>query len=684
MPRKSKEQRMAELHATAMQQFEASFNATKEDRERALQARRFVNIRGAQWEWDEQNDFQNKQKMEIDLVYRAVNKIRNEYRKNRIGAKFLPKDGSEADALADAVAGRYRADTMDSRGREARTMAFDSAVEGGFGGMRLRAEYEDDERQRICLEPINDAEASLFFDVNAKAKDKSDAYHAFHVQPWTREAYVAEWGEDGATWPQELRQRYTYQWYGAGNDLVMVAEYFVKEDPDVTYRVWENAVTEEREEFLESEVDDADIAALEAQGFVEVESRIEDGCRVLKYVMNGAKVLEGPEVIPGECIPLVPQYGHRTVINHVERFFGRVSKSIDLQILLNLQVSKVAATAATSVDRTPIFLAEQIAPYGLQWSEAHKTNPAYLQIASITDMSGNIQPTGPVGYLDPPPVNPATGALIDITAQFMADQMGNQANAEAAGPQVSGYAMELAQGQIDLQSFGYMDNAADAERRVAEIYQGMAAVLYAANAPGNAGRKLKTMSEDMQRGQVELGKKVLDAKTGKIEAEIDFSRARFDVEVDVGPASSSRRRAMVRTLSEIMERTDDPEARLVLNLTAIMNSDEEGMSDIRQWARKKLVALGVEQPNKEEAAQMAAAQGEQAPDPQAELAGAMAQEAQAKAAKAVADTALAEARTQETQAKTAATLAGIPIEQQRAALATAQAIMNAEGPNDLG
>lgn len=50
----------------------------------------------------------------------------------------------------------------------------------------------------------------------------------------------------------------------------------------------------------------------------------------------------------------------------------------------------------------------------------------------------------------------------------------------------------------------------------------------------------------------------------------------------------------------------------------------------------------------------------------------------------MADTALAEARTQETQAQTAKTLASIPIDQQRAALATAQAIMNAEGQNDLG
>ena len=66
MPRKSKEQRNAEIHALALARFDESFEATRVDRENALMARRFVNIRGAQWDWDDQKQFQNRMRMEID------------------------------------------------------------------------------------------------------------------------------------------------------------------------------------------------------------------------------------------------------------------------------------------------------------------------------------------------------------------------------------------------------------------------------------------------------------------------------------------------------------------------------------------------------------------------------------------------------------------------------------------
>jgi hypothetical protein len=171
---------------------------------------------------------------------------------------------------------------------------------------------------------------------------------------------------------------------------------------------------------------------------------------------------------------------------------------------------------------------------------------------------------------------------------------------------------------------------------------------------------------------------VLNPKTGGIESEIDFSRARFDVEVDVGPTSASRRMSIVRTMSSLMGQTQDPETNLVIGYKTLENLEAEGMQDVRDWARRKLLGLGVAKPTKEEQAEIdaaAAAAGEQQPDPNAVLAGAMAQEAQAKAAKAVADTAKAEAQTQLTQAQTAETLAGIPIAQQRSALETAQAIM---------
>lgn len=669
MPRKTKAQRLAAIHALALQQFDDSFTASQTHRENAAMARRFVNIRGAQWEWDDAKQFQNRMRMEIDHVSGAVTRIKNEYRKSRIQATFLPKDGSDADTLADACAGRFRADTCDARGREARDMAFDSAVEGGFGGVRLRAEYEHGEQQRICLEPINDAEATLFFDANAKLKDKSDAEHGFLITPWTKRAFVAKYGEECASWPQQLAGSFTFPWFGNGADLVYVCEYFLKEDRTDKYRVFEG-FGEEKQEFLEDEITAEDEELLAATGFKEVEGREEKVNQVRKFILNGAKVLEDGQIIPGRCIPLIPQYGHRTVVDHVEVFRGHVLKSMDPQILYNLQVSKVAETAASSGVEKPIFTDEQINPYIAEWQNDHIDNNAFLRVAKITDANGNAVPAGPIAFTKSPDIAPAVAALVSLTKQDISDQLGNPENGEQVMPDMSGVAMDMVQGRIDMQSFGYMDNAADTERRIAEVWQSMAADIYV-----EKGRKLKTLSPDGQRGTVEIGRMILDKDTGKQMPEIDFSRASFDVVSDVGPTSASRRQAVVRTITPLIGAVADPQTNLVLTHVALQNIEGEGMGPVREWSRSKLVEMGVEKPTKEEEAEMAAAAAQPAPpDPQAMLADALAMEAKAKAMKAEADTMLAVARTKESEAKAAETLAGIPLAQQETALKTAQAI----------
>jgi Phage P22-like portal protein len=677
MARKTKATRMAETHALALRRFDDAYQTNRDDRELARISRRFVNIRGAHWDWDARGQFKNRPKMEIDHISGAVQKVKNEYRKNTIAATFLPSDGTEAEALADACTSRYRADTQDARGKQARKQAFDDAVEGGIAGLRLRAEYEKGEHQRICLEPISDAEATLYFDPNAKMQDKSDAAYAFQIVPWTRAAFVDTYGEEGASWPEGMVNRPVFQWFGISPDLVYVAEYFVKEERTDTWQVFENEITGETEEYLEEDVDDETEDRLTATGFVEIEPRKEDVDQVVKYILNGAKVLEDRQVIPGPNIPLIPQYGVRTVIDHVERFHGKVAPAIDSQVVYDVQVSKVFENAAASSIEKPIFSPEQIGPYGDMWQNDNVDNNAFMFIKSLTDANGNPMPAGPLGYTKSPDVPPAVAALITLTRQDISDQMGNPENGEMMQPDTSGIALDLVQGRIDMGSYGFMDNAADTERRVAEIWLGMAKEIYT-----EKGRKLRTLSEDGKRGSVEIGRKILDKKTGQLMSEIDFSRVDMDVDVSVGPTSASRRAAVVRTLVALKGATSDPEMAMMMDHMALMNLEGEGLQDLRDYSRKRMVALGVIKPTKEEEEELAASQEPQPPDPQALLAQALTMESEAKAMKAKADAILAAARTEETQAKTAETLAGIPLAQQKQALETARAIADDMKPQE--
>src|SRR5437868_10950534 len=73
-----------DLFEKAMNRFTYTVEPVVQDRAEKLQARRFVYITGAQWEGPLGEAFENSIKLEIDKVKRGVDKIRRDYRANRI------------------------------------------------------------------------------------------------------------------------------------------------------------------------------------------------------------------------------------------------------------------------------------------------------------------------------------------------------------------------------------------------------------------------------------------------------------------------------------------------------------------------------------------------------------------------------------------------------------------------
>jgi hypothetical protein len=146
---------------------------------------------------------------------------------------------------------------------------------------------------------------------------------------------------------------------------------------------------------------------------------------------------------------------------------------------------------------------------------------------------------------------------------------------------------------------------------------------------------------------------------GEIEYENDMSSAEYDVVVTVGPSSSTKRLATVRALTDMMTMTQDPEMTQVLSAMAMLNMEGEGISDVRDYFRKKLLMMGVLKPTEAEAQEMAVAAQNAQPDPQAQYLQAASEEAIARASKAQADSILAVAKAEEARAKTTETLSKV-------------------------
>jgi len=669
---KTKEQRLQEVHTRALSEFDKIQAALRNERIQCLEDRRFYSIAGAQWEGPLGNQFENKPRFELNKVHLAVIRIFNEYRNNRITVDFVPKDGKNADKLAETCDGLYRADEYDSGAEEAYDNAFEEGTAGGFGAWRLRTCYEDDEddddtRQRVRIEPIFDADSCVFFDLNAKRQDKSDAKRCFVLTAMTPEAYKDEYGDDPATWPK-LVHRWEFDW--CTPDVVYVAEFYEVEEKEELLRIFQGlALTDSFEpdelKFTDAELqeDPTKLETLLATGFREVRQKRVKRKRVRKYVLSGAKVLEDCGYIAGCHIPIIPFYGKRWVVDNVERCMGHVRLAKDAQRLINMLMSWLAEMAARFDVEKPILTPEQIAGHAQMWAEDNIKKFPYLLINSITDAEGQQIAAGPIGYTKAPNIPPAMAALMQMAEQALQDLLGNQQAGEEVQPNISGKVVELIQNRLDMQVFIYMSNMAKAIKRSGEVWISMMKDIAV-----EEGRRMKTMTADGQVGSVELFEPAYDEETGETYLENDLTKAKLDVMVDVGPSSTSKRAKTVRELTALKATTQDPETVSILDSLIMMNMEGEGLTDARQYFRRKLVRMGVIKPTKEEAEELAQEAANAQPDPNAVLVQSMAEEAQAKGAKARADTVLTLAKAEQSRAETVKTMADIDIEQQKQVL----------------
>ncbi|WP_151817426.1 portal protein [Acinetobacter ursingii] len=675
----SKEQRLANIHSLALKRFDIIQSTVRDERLQCLEDRRFYSIAGAQWEGKLGEQFANKPKFEVNKIHLAVIRIINEYRNNRITVDFISKDGSKNDQLADTCDGLYRADEQDSGADEALDNAFEEAVGGGFGAWRLRAVEEDEEddeneQQRIRIEPIFDADSSVFFDLDAKRQDKADAKYCFVLSSMTIDAYRDEYEEDPATWDKSINNS-EFDWCGA--DVVYLAEYYIKEKVKEKIHIFRLIDgTEERHSQKELEDDPSIVERLNATGAQELRVKTLERVKVRKYLLSGSQVLEDYGYIAGKHIPIVPVFGKRWFIDNQERCMGHVRLCKDAQRLKNMLMSRLGEISAQTATEKPILTPEQIAGFEHMWAEDNITNNPYLLINPMTDASGQLVASAPTAYTKPPQIPPALAALLQVSEQDIKDVLGNQENGEKIVANISAEAIDSVQNQLGLQSYIYISNMAKAIRRSGEIWLSMARELYI-----EEGRKMKVVGRQEEVDSVELARPMMT--DDGLTLENDLTKASFDLAVDVGPTSSSKRSATVRALTTMLPLVS-PDDQPVISAMIMMNMEGEGIEETREYYRKKLVQLGVVKPTKEEEQQMLAAAQNQQPDPQSLYLQAAADEAQAKAQKAKADTVKVIVDAEKAKAETAETLARMNRDDQQAVLSMVQQLnqqMEASQPN---
>lgn len=650
-------ERLGKIHDRAMRRFDTIALPQQEIRAEALLARRFISIPGAMWEGPWGDQFENSVKLEIDKISRKVEKICIDYRENRIAPDFRPAGGESDQETADTLDGIHRADDYYFKAQQARDNAFEEAVAGGFGAYRLTNEWADPYDKDSDAQRINpglvivDADQRVFFDGNSKLYDKSDARFAFVLTALSRDAFNEEYGEDKATnWP-DPKLRWQYDWFQP--DIVLICEYYEKIEKDEKLYILTHMLLDEEERFWSSEISDEELAERQAQGW-QVRTSRRKRCRVVKYTMSGAEVLIEHGPIAGDCIPIVPVYGKRWFVDNQERFRGVVSKLMDRQRVYNAKVSKLSEVDSLAPNEVPMFTPEQVAGHETSWAEANILRSPYRLVNPIYNPDGTIAQIGPIGKVDPPQLAPVTAALLQIASQ---DLLEEDQEVDEVKANTSAEAMDIAATRVDAKSGIYLDNMRQSVQREAEVYLGMAREVYF-----EPGREVETMDEDGGDGVAVLHENFTD-KNGVNRIRNDLARGRYKVVCSVTEATATRRDKTVKSClntAQVAQAAGDTELATVATLTAVMNQDGEGMTDLQQYARKRLVSMGVVPPTEEEQRAMDEAEANQQPDAtqmalQAQAADFMASaELKAKqGSKAEADTRLSEAKTVDTLAAAA-------------------------------
>lgn len=616
---------LQEVWDTALTEFDAVAVPTVELRAQSLEARRFVTVPGAMWEGPWLQQYENSPRPEVDKLTKSLEKIETDYRENRLTIDFLPADDDADQDTAEMLNGVQRADAYHFKAVQAYDNAFQEAIRGGFGAWRLTTEYADpldpdDDSQRVNPGmTIVDADQSVYF-YGGILYDKSDAESAFILTRDLRAIAEKKWGTENCTpWPT-TNWKFAWDWYTP--DVVCTAEYYKNEIRKEKRLTFTNTLTKDVQRYWNSEIDADEIADLIAQGWEQTDRMVKRK-RVHKYILNGTKVLKDCGYIAFDMIPIVPVYGRRDWVDNMERWRGHVGKRMDRQRIYNAAIAKVVETQSIAPYEVPILFAEQLAGSvtgpdgGIQslsehWARGNIDRTPFRLILPVYDADGKLVSAGPVGKIEPPQVQPATAALLQISSADLTD---DDQSVEEVKSNVSADAMDIARSQIDLKSAIYLDNMRQSMQRGAEIYQSGARAVYY-----QEGRKLDTLSMDEKEGTATLAQPKLE-DGGVYRISNDLSRGKYKVIAAVQESTSSKREKVVRQSLELAAafgNAGSPQDALAALYTAADNMNGEGIADLQDYYRKRGIESGSIKPTEEEQKQIEQAaeqQGQAPPDP---------------------------------------------------------------------
>lgn len=606
---------------------ESSTSATREEAGDML-----VFGRISQWDDDIGADVQTEFRGTFDIIKSRRNRIIAELWSNPVDITFKPKDGAEPEA-AETLTGMYRTDML--RSEEAIETALQDQVDCGFGAFRYVTEYEskfDDlnNYQRINAEPISEANNVVYWDSNAKKKDKSDARWCCIVSTFTTKGWERYCEENGIDYEDNKEpvsfktpNRTDAYFWRSKQDEVKVGEFYYKTKKRERVLMYEDPLGQTKAVY-QREVKDIEEELIDA-GFVKIGEKMKDRWVVKKAIVSGEKIIQ-TQRIAGEHIPVIAVYGDWSRVEGREIWRGIYHDAQDPQRLHNFMMSYLADIVAKGPRQKPIFYPGQIQGYEYMYSASGADNNyPYMLQNEVSPDTKQPYPVGPVGYLQPPQLPQAGSALIELTRRSVDDVTGGSLNQEQmmSGAVTEGQ-IRATQSAQNLETFLFQNNFQLAMKQAGRVYASMASELY------DVPRSAVTTQPDGTETEVMVMEAVFDEETGEEVVINDLTQGSFEVYADVGPSFQTQRdeaKVQMQELYTALQGT--PEGQMALFTYFTLQTGPE-TKHLREYGRKQLILTGIMEPETEEEEQMLQQAQQQQQEPNADMVYAMAEQMKAE------------------------------------------------------
>jgi hypothetical protein len=438
-------------------------------------------------------------------------------RQNKPSVKVHPVDDNADIETAEVLEGLIRHIEGASQATTAYLTGFEHAVTGGRGAWRIitARDHKDPFVQDIRIERITSPFA-CYYDPNAKRYDKSDGNWTFVVEWITKEVFEQRYPKKTPSdWEQDLKTNGCTAWMREGN-MVRIAEYWHKKPvkkhiammQDGRRVAWDEVPPEE----YPMVIDTAETETYEIE----------------RYLLSGAGIIEGPEVFPGEYIPIVPVFGPEEFVDNRTSNRSLIRYAKDPQRQYNYWQTTITEKVALAPKAPWVGTVENFKGLETLWENSNTESRAFLPY-NPDPLTGAPPQRNQPAAVNAAEMQQAAQAIDDLKATTGI----HDASLGARGNETSGRAIIARQREGDVATFAWIDNLARSIELTGRILVGLIPRIY------DTTRIIRVLGEDGTSKPTQINQPAMTPQGPMLL--LDLTRGKYDVAITVGPSYSTKR-----------------------------------------------------------------------------------------------------------------------------------------------